>query len=242
MAETTVCITGGERGLGLALARRWLGLGCRVFCGLYQTDHPEFDESEAGAAGQLQGHVLDVTEDDSVSRFKQWYLSRTDRMDILVNNAGIAPGRDKKLSIGDELSFDLLTTIHSVNALGPLRMTSQFIDLLLQSEAPKLVNVSSIAASLKLLERSNQLGYVMSKTALNAQSKLIFNRLKERGLSVYLVHPGWMPTLLHDDDWSREHAQVQPDDAARDIIHQISTRTCGDEPLFLDAQGNILPW
>lgn len=80
------------------------------------------------------------------------------------------------------------------------------LTLLLRGREKVLVNISSVAASISNLTRVNQYGYCMSKVALNIQSKLLHNELKQHGVKVLVLHPGWMPSYIFGDPSKMEGA------------------------------------
>src|SRR4051794_18657021 len=85
-----VLITGGSRGLGLALARAFAREGCRLM--LCARDAAELDRAAAdlaGAAAEVHTFVCDVADRSAVSRLIEATIERYGRLDILVNNAGV---------------------------------------------------------------------------------------------------------------------------------------------------------
>src|ERR1700749_4159403 len=86
--EETVFITGAERGLGFALAYRFLQAGFRVFAGAYQP-LPNLSRLGEQFPGKLTVVPLDVREMESIRAAAAQVAEQTSELDILVNNAGI---------------------------------------------------------------------------------------------------------------------------------------------------------
>lgn len=234
-------VTGADRGLGLALTEALIGHGYKVYAGSYLPDWPELVElSRRYSAEELAIVPLDVTDTASVRQAARRIGEDTDELHVLVNNAGTA--RDRSGTILEEQVEDDIRNLFETNTLGPLRVTQSVLPLLLKSEAKTLVNISSIAGSVSGVTRINQYGYTMSKAALNMQSKLIHNHLKDSGLKVLVVHPGWMHSHIFGDLERMKNAPLQPADSARAIVKLIQTRTVIDETLYVDYEGSKLDW
>ncbi len=137
-----------------------------------------------------------------------------------------------------------------VNALGPLRVVEAFLPLLEASELKRLCFVSSEAGSVNRAERKSWFGYCASKTALNMGVRLLFNRLRPRGFTFRLYHPGWMRTYMSGD--KNTVADLEPEQAAvpalayflRDRGHDphLASRTDEDRLVLRDNRGVEWPF
>jgi NAD(P)-dependent dehydrogenase (short-subunit alcohol dehydrogenase family) len=169
--QTSVLITGGNKGLGLEAARRLGEDGWTVFLGAR-------DEARGLAAVETLADAgvdvvlvpLDVTVDDSVSRAVQLVRRHTDRLDVLINNAG-APGNVVPPS---EATADEVQSVYDTNVYGPIRVTHAFLPLLRAASHPRVVMVSSGGGSFTVVtdpeqpvSRMHELAYSSSKAALN---------------------------------------------------------------------------
>lgn len=230
----TIFITGADKGLGLALTGRLLELGFTVFAGHYQTS-PGLDSLREQWKKSLSLIPLDVTDDASVKRAWTQITSLTDHLDILLNNAGIHLENHRPPLV--ETDLESVRQTFEVNALGSLRITKAFHQLLLQGRRKLLVNISSEAGSLNDCWRESEFGYCMSKAALNMQSRILQNSLGKMGIQVLLIHPGWMRTDMGGND-----ADIHPNEAAL----AISTLILQEEPLkngmYIDYHGEPLRW
>lgn len=180
-------------------------------------------------------HVaLDVTSADSISAAKTRILGSRDSIDVLVNNAAILPleGRGE---LGD-LDFEAGKRMLDVNTLGPLRVSEAFLPLIERSERRLIVNISSEAGSVGDCWRKDDYFYCMSKAALNMQSAILQNALRDRNIRLLALHPGWMRT-----DMGGNNADIDPSEAS-DGIFDLVARCRELDGLYFDCRGMPLHW
>ncbi|OME02822.1 MULTISPECIES: SDR family NAD(P)-dependent oxidoreductase [Paenibacillus] len=235
------CVTGADRGLGLSLVHSLLEKQFSVFAGQYMRDTDELKALKEEYPEQLELIPLDIGSKDSVKQAARAIASRTGHVDILINNAGIIHSADDATMLVD-MDDEGMAEIYNVNTLGALRVSNALMGLLLQSKDKLIVNISSEAGSIGRNKRINMYGYCMSKAALNMQSSLMHNHLKTLGGQVMVFHPGWMKTYMHGE--KNEQADISPDVSADQIISQVMEykKYLGDEPAYLDVDGNTWPW
>lgn len=234
-------ITGADRGLGLGLVTTLLEQKYKVYAGSYMPEWHELKEVADQYKEDLVIIPLDVSNDESVNKAAEKIKQDTKYLNIIINNAGSA--RDRSGTIFEKQYYEDIRSLLEINALGPLRVTQSALELLLNGgELKILVNISSIAGSPALLTRVSQFGYTMSKAAVNTQSKLLHNNLKDQGVKVFAIHPGWMRSHLFGDINRMKDAPLEPIDSARAIINLIHTRMEINDDIFMDYQGESLPW
>jgi len=239
MTMNHACVTGADRGVGLALAALLLEAGCEVFAGQYAPG-----EALAALAAQFPQrlHVLplDVADSGSVKEAAGRIAAHTAALDVLFNNAAILG--DIAASVEDELDFAEMQAVYNVNALGALRVSNALVPLLLRGADKLIVNISSEAGSIGDCERTSWFAYCMSKSALNMQTALIHNRLRPRGGMAAAVHPGWVQTYMRGV--KDEAATLTPEQSAAHII-ATAQRLAAERPeqaAFVDYAGRPLPW
>lgn len=231
-----ILVTGANRGIGLALTRRLLELGERVFAGARDT-------SKASALGDLPSDwlarltvvELDVGSDQSVRQAARAVSALTPRLDVLVNMAGISPApHDARLG-----SVDLATCSKAfeTNVIGPLRVAQAFLPLLRAAARPdlpaRLVNVSSGVASMKGKDNGIFYAYGVSKTALNMLSLTEAFDLKDSHVCVVALDPGWVRT-----DLGGPNAHLAPEESANPCAELILNLGMSSTGKFLHYSGS----
>lgn len=238
--ERIVCVTGADRGLGLSLVKKFLETHYTVFAGKYLKECNDLNDLQEAYQGKLFLVRLDISNDFSVKQAADFIGGYTDRIDILVNNGAILG--DINTGIFDKMDFREILEVFNTNTLGALRVTNSLIGLLIKSTTRLIVNISSEAGSIADCERKSWFGYCMAKAALNMQSSLIHNGIKEAGGQVLVLHPGWLQTYMHG--YKNMEAQYTADEAAAKLFTIISNHKAykGEEPVFIDLHGEIHPW
>ena len=174
-------VTGASRGIGAEIARELArDHGFRVFAGARNPD----DVEEQDGVVPVE---LDVTDEDTIFGTRERIESDSGRLDALVNNAGI---------YGDpvgaaDYDLDRAHEVLEVNTFGPWRLIEGFLPLLRESEAPRVVNISSGAGQLSDMN-GGRAAYRVSKAALNALTRTLAS--DERWVKVNTMCPGWVRT------------------------------------------------
>jgi NAD(P)-dependent dehydrogenase (short-subunit alcohol dehydrogenase family) len=218
----TVLITGANRGIGLALAQQFTGRGDDVIAVCRRTSDP----LEATGARVEAG--IDVADEAAVDALAK-RLQR-DRIDLLLLNAGILE-RDSLSSLG----VDGFRRQIEVNALGPLLVVHALRDRL--ADGGKIALITSRMGSMEDNTSGGYYGYRASKAALNAIGRSLAVDLAPRGISVVLLHPGYVAT-----DMVGGSGDVTPDQAATQLIARIDALDQAHSGSFQHANGTPLPW
>lgn len=236
----TVFITGANRGLGFALAKELLSRGFFVFAGVRAGDSPELEELKTDYPDKVEIVRIDVTDYGMIGQAKAAVEGRTAKLDWLINNA--ANLGNVEATAADPLDIEDMMNTYNTNTLGPLRVANAFLSLLLKGESKLIVNISSEAGSIADCQRTNNFGYCMSKAALNMQSVLVHNQLRELGGGVLVLHPGWVQTCMPGK--LDTAATLTPGQSASQLVDIIiqNEKNIHPKPLFLDYEGRQLPW
>lgn len=232
-------ITGGNKGLGLATARQLGSLGYTVLIGTRDK------ERGAQAAVKLRSQgidaydiELDVTVQATVDAAAQRIQAEYGKLDVLVNNAGIGdrhPFTD--LSLADlKRSFD-------TNFFGAFAVSQAMLPLLENSDAPRIVNVSSSIGSLTLHSDSSSgvyplkaLAYSSSKTALNQLTTHLAFTWRHTPAKVNSVCPGFVATDLNNG-----YGDLTPEQGSQVIVRYATLAEEGPTGGFFNEQG-VIPW
>ncbi len=188
-------VTGGGRGIGLAIAQKLAAMGCAVV--ITGRSGPE-RYAEALAKLQALGPCLYVQADVAQQQGRQATLSAAlaafGRVDILVNNAGVAPNVRADLLEMTEESFD---RVLAINTKGNMFMTQAVARQMLAQPAPAagnrgvIVNISSCSATVSSTSRGE---YCVSKAGIAMLTQLYADRLAAEGIVVHEVRPGVIDT------------------------------------------------
>ncbi len=205
MSQKIAFITGGNRGLGFQTALDLKDSGAKVVIGSRDLAKGEQAVTRLRAAG-VDADVLqfDITKPADYQRAYDYFNSKYGRVDILVNNAGVAggafPGSGPEHS-ASEVPQELLHRVFETNFFAQVALTDALLPLLKKSEAGRIVNLSSILASLNLhadpkspIYNAKSFAYDASKTALNAFTVHLAWELKDTKIKVNSAHPGWVKT------------------------------------------------
>ncbi len=226
-AGPTVVITGANRGLGLAFARRFSADGFQVI----GTARQPLKAVELRAMG-VRIEQLDVTDAESVRRFGEAIGDAS--VDILINNAGIGGGWGRRLK---DVDIDEAERILQVNCLGPMRVTQVLLPALHKGDRKLIVNITSMLGSIERNTRGGSYGYRESKAALNMFTRSIAAELEPHGFTCIAINPGWVKTDMGGPD-----ARMTPDesiDAMVKVIEGLSTEHSG---YFYSHGGDLVPW
>lgn len=222
-----VMVTGANRGIGFEIVRQLLELGHEVHA-TYRKDRGGLAELSHPA---LHLHQMNVCHEEDIVRVVE---ELPPQLDILINNAGIADGRWSSI---EEIDFDVVSEVLEVNAVSPVRVTKHMLPLLEAADGGKVVMISSLMSSIADCMRGKSYAYRASKTALNMFTVSMKKELKERNISLLLLHPGWVET-----DMGGPMAPIQPEESVCGILDRIEEQTLEMTGRFVDYTGTILPW
>lgn len=217
-----VVITGANRGIGLALCKRYLNLGFNVYAVCRQAG-PELPNLDVVL---IDG--VDVSEAKAVQRLKE---SMHDiPVDLLINNAGIWG----KQILGS-LDYEEMQRLYAVNALAPLRVTEALLTNM--GSGSRIALITSRMGSVEDNSSGKGYDYRMSKAALNMAGKTLAVDLAEEGIAVGIYHPGFVQT-----DMVGGMGDISADTAAERISERIKELNLNNSGSFWHSNGEILPW
>ncbi|WP_033825107.1 SDR family oxidoreductase [Kitasatospora sp. MBT63] len=184
-------VTGANRGLGLATARRLAELGHTVLlCARRPEDAERAAESLVGLPGAVLPRRLDVDDLDGIRALARSVETEPGRLDVLVNNAAINYDTAERAC---DVDLDEVRRTLETNLFGAWAMVQAFLPLLRRSPAARVVNVSSESGSLASMSGGTP-AYGISKAALNALTRKLADELRGERILVNAVCPGWLAT------------------------------------------------
>jgi len=182
-------VTGGARGIGAEIARRFARGGARVVCADV-LDTADIVAEITGAGGLAEGCVLNVTDGEAAAASIKTVHEKHERIDILVNNAGIT--RDQLLVRMKPEDWDLVLDI---NLDGVFKVTQPVAKLMMRQKSGRIVNVASVVG---LMGNAGQANYAASKAGLIGFTKSLARELGPRNVTVNAVAPGYIQTPMTD--------------------------------------------
>jgi len=234
-----VPVTGAGRGLGLELTRRYLERGDQVFATCRQPSRARDLAALAGAhRDQLTVLALDVADAASIRAAHAAVRRRTKALDLLINNAGVYSRRgsaDPSERLGT-LRFDDALHVLRTNAVAPLMVTQQCLDLLAAGRAPRVVAISSEYGSVSENDGFPYY-YAASKAALNMLMRSLAADVRRRGIVAAILDPGWVRT-----DMGGPQAPLTPARSVAGMMRVIDGLTARDSGRFYTWEGTVAPW
>lgn len=239
---TTVLITGGNRGLGRAVAEQLAERGMTVVIGA--RDEAAGAEAARQIGGKATSVRLDVTEPESVRAASAWIEGHHGGLDVLVNNAGVLPEATSEAA--EAVSLDLFKKTFATNLFGPVAAIEAFLPQLRKSSRGRIVNVSTTMGSLtdQTDPDSPYYGtvvpaYQSSKAALNNLTIALTKALADTSVKVTSVCPGFVQTDL--TPINRQQAPLTADEAAAVVADAAVLPDDAPSGSFIDANGAV-PW
>ncbi len=207
-------VTGGNRGIGKEVCRQLAAQGWEVWLGSRDLRAGKAAARELGPS--VHAVKLETTSDEDIRTIVALLQKeRAGKLDALINNAGVfldAGWNDRDAAAVDVEPVapkELLQTYEAqsafraapktleesfrINTVTAFRMIQAFAPLMAQNGGGRIVNVSSGMGALTDMEGGTP-GYRLSKTALNALTRIFSEELKEQGVQVNSACPGWVKT------------------------------------------------
>ena len=219
-------VTGANRGIGLEMVRQLLDKDYEV--------HATYRSAKGGLGDinnpRLTLHRMDVRNtDEVVAAVGAVGLS----LDLLVNNAGVADGRWSTIA---EIDFNIVSDVMEINAIAPVRVTQHALPLL-ANDGGTVLMITSLMGSIGDCASGRSYAYRASKTALNMFTTAMKNELRDQGISLLLIHPGWVET-----DMGGPNAPLSVEESVEGIMARVDEQTLDMSGRFVDYAGTHLPW
>lgn len=190
LKNKTAVITGGSRGIGLAIAKKLAENGADIAI-LYVGDEAEGNNAVAELAPygvKTAAYFCDVSDFEASKKAVETVIADFGGIDILINNAGIT--RDK---LALRMTDDDFETVLAVNLTGAFRVSRYFLRGLMKKRAGRIINIASVVG---LTGNPGQANYVASKAGLIGLTKTLAREIGSRGVTVNAVAPGFIETRM----------------------------------------------
>jgi len=215
-------ITGANRGIGLELACHYKVDGWRV-TGVCRDTSPELEEY---AVQIIEG--IDVARADSLVQLVATLQGQV--IDLLINNAGIMHN-----DVLGSLEIDSLRLQMETNAFAPLMICEALLPNL--KHGSKIANITSRMGSIGDNDSGGRYGYRASKAAFNAFGRSLAIDLKERGIAVAQLHPGFVKTRIVNFG-----GIISTEESVSGLVERIESLNLENTGSFWHCNGEELPW
>lgn len=207
----TIIITGASRGIGLATAKKFITEGWRVI-GTY------LNTPIALAHENLISLRYDQGDFENIIKTADQIKNIVPEIDALVNNAAIIlDAKDKKVDI------EKIRKTFEVDVLGIIYLTERLLPQL--HKGSHIININSAYGALSVpIDDITSTGYRVAKAALNMYTRTLAFRLKDTGIIVSSLDPGWVKTDMGNDvATENDEPNREPEEPAEDIYKLVTT-------------------
>jgi len=236
-------VTGGNKGIGLETVRQLHQLGITVVLGSRDLARGEAAANKIAGDGTVRAIKLDVVNEADRSAAAAYIEKEFGRLDILVNNAGVMLDELGGGNVTSTTPTSVLRDTFEVNFFAVVDLTQKLLPLIRKSEAGRIVNLSSILASLTLhategspIYNAKTFAYDASKAALNSFTIHLAHELRGTNIKINSAHPGWVKT-----DMGGEGAQMEIEDGAKTSVALATLGADGPNGAYVHM-GEPLPW
>jgi 3-oxoacyl-[acyl-carrier protein] reductase len=190
--DKVAVVTGAGRGIGNAIARRFVDGGGRVaVISRTETNAAKAaEELNAVVPDSAKHYAVDVSDHEAVQAVGKQIIADFGKVDILVNNAGVT--RDNLTMRMAEADWDLVL---DTNLKGAFNTVKAFQRSILKQPGASIINISSVIG---LIGNAGQANYAASKAGLIGFSKSLAREFAGRGVTVNVVAPGFIVTDMTD--------------------------------------------
>jgi NAD(P)-dependent dehydrogenase (short-subunit alcohol dehydrogenase family) len=181
-------VSGANRGIGREIVRQLTERDIMTILG--SRDEEKGRAAAEGMYGDVRVRQLDVTDEKGIVQLARDIEEEFGRLDVLVNNAGISIDRGQH---GVDADLDVVRESLEMNLFGAWRLCEAFVPLMQRNRYGRIVNVSSGMGALNDMGGGSP-AYRVSKTSLNALTRILAAELRGTGILVNSVCPGWVQT------------------------------------------------
>ena len=222
-----ILITGANRGIGLKFAEILSANN-----NIYATARDITNADELKKFDNIDLLELDLLDKDSIKSFCSELKDIP--LDMIINNAGIFQDEQMEETILDpELWLDEIM----INAIGPVVLSQKLKENIMSGNDKKIIFISSQMGSIDDNYSGGYYFYRTSKSALNSAAKSLSIDWKADGISVLMLHPGWVRT-----DMGGSNAKLDIDTSVSKMLDVINSLDMGKTGTFLNYEGKKLEW
>lgn len=232
--QSTVMVTGSNRGIGLEFVRQYAAKGWLVIATTRRPRQADRLLQLAGENSNIHVELLDVTNGEHLADLVAKYENQP--IDVLINNAGVSGdfrGPGQKFG---SLDYTTIDTFMGVNAIGPLRITEAFYDNVKASRQKKVIAITALLGvhSFNYGGFDGAYWYKISKAAMNAAMYNVAREAVKDGITVTMLTPGEVAVEKVKNPGPRF---ITPEESIRGMISVIEDLTIEDSGAILRYNG-----
>lgn len=189
----TAIVTGGSRGIGAAICKRFAEQGANIAL-LYAGNTQKAEETKAALQEmgvKAEAYQCNVADAEQVAAVCKQIIKDFGGADILVNNAGIT--KDKLVPMMKVPDFD---SVVDTNLKGAFYMIKQLYPVFMKQKSGKIINISSVSG---LMGNPGQTNYSASKAGLIGLTKSVAKELASRNVNCNAIAPGFVATDMTEN-------------------------------------------
>ncbi len=237
-------ISGANRGIGFETAKKLGELGITVIIGARDVTKGKAAANDLASSGiKADAIYYDANDSTSADGVYAYFDQHYGKLDILVNNAGVNNEQLMGKNNSSSVSKNALQNTFQTNLFSVIEITQKLLPLIRKAPEGRIVNLSSILASLTLhsmpnspIDPAKAFAYNASKTALNVYTVHLAHELRDTNIKVNSAHPGWVKTEL-----GGEHAPMEVTDSYKTSVYLATLDKNGPNGGFFHETDN-LPW
>jgi NAD(P)-dependent dehydrogenase (short-subunit alcohol dehydrogenase family) len=240
--QATVLITGANRGIGLEFVRQLSERGWNVIATARKPEKATDLQAMAEANPRIIVEQLDVTDQARIEELAVKYEDQP--IDILINNAALTPRYVSAFKRVKGVDFDTARLSFEVNALGPLKMSQQFMSNVAASEQKKMIVISSKGGSFAESPKMPMMySYRGSKAALNMYMYTLAFETPKKGIILTIISPGMVNTTPDMKGLKLQPGTIEVDESVSKMLAVIDGLTPENNGQFLNYEdGRIVGW
>mmetsp|Transcript_36622 Transcript_36622/g.62887 ORF Transcript_36622/g.62887 Transcript_36622/m.62887 type:complete len:238 (-) Transcript_36622:13-726(-) len=235
----TFLVTGGNRGIGLALLKELSSRGHSLVATVRDLSVSQELKDINGVIGVYK---MDVSDEQSIKDLKESLINDKVTLNGIINNAGIFikksdEGEDYQSSLFN-LTSEVFEQHFKVNSIGPFLIMKELVPLLKsenEENFPVVATIGSAMGSISALPNHRSAPYRVSKCSVHMITKLFSKEVKD--VCFVNIHPGWVKT-----DMGTQQAKVEVEDSAKGIVNVIESLQLSSSGSFYDYNGNTMTY
>ncbi|MGL5021386.1 MAG: 3-oxoacyl-[acyl-carrier-protein] reductase [Mycoplasmatales bacterium] len=204
-----VFITGGNRGIGLSISKKFASMGYNVAY-TYNRNDIDVNIIKQDFDIKVMGYKLDIKDSNECDTVIRKAYEDFDNIDVLVNNAGIT-----KDMLSLKMKTDDFTDVINTNLVGTFNVTQPVIKKMMRQKSGSIINLSSVVG---ITGNAGQVNYSSSKAALIGMTKSYAKEYGRKNVRVNAVAPGFIATDMTD---------VLPEELKLKIVENIAMGRLG---------------